>query len=169
MANWSNTIVRFYGDPGDIEDAYDYIKKYIFDGWIDPTSLAKDDSLEERAGYSIMELYEMHKTDKHLEIIGKGRWTSPSKFFIDVAKMNHLHMEYLDAENGADFTHIIEVDDGKVTEQEFPFWTKEHFDWLGGRDAFLEEIRDWYDYEDEPIEEIEELINYYNIEKGKEL
>ena len=78
-------------------------------------------------------------------------------------------MEYLDAENGADFTHIIEVNNGTVSEQQYRFWTKEYFDRFGGKDAFLEEIRDWYDYEDEPIEEIEELINYYNIKKGVEL
>jgi len=72
MANWSYTSVSFTGEPEAIDKAHTYISMFIKDNWLDPSSLAKDDSVEQRVEFSTMQIDTFFKDKGYIRIVGQG-------------------------------------------------------------------------------------------------
>ena len=162
MANWSNTVIQLIGDKNNIEKAHQFIQSYIDENYLDPSKLMPDNSVQNRAEYSLMEIDDYTKEDSYIEIYGQGRWCAPSGFFKDVVNKFNLEIDYIDSENGADFCHIIQGDKNNLIEKQYSYWSIEHFECKGGASAFFNEINTWYCSEEDKNDEIEKLIQYYS-------
>ena len=162
MANWSDTTIQLSGKSEAIQNAHNFIEKYSKEGYLDPSVLMKDTSVSSRAKYTIMAIEDYFRDNTSIQIYGQGRWCAPSGFFKDIVNKFDLEIAYVDSENGSDFCHIIQGNKNNLVEKEYSYWSKEHFDHLGGGEAFFDEIVDWYNIED-PSPEIERLIDFYGI------
>lgn len=154
MANYSDTSIKLTGTKA--KEALEYIKSFIEDGWLDVDSMKQDDSVSSRAGYSTMEIFDITDIENGFEISGSGRWCSPHDFFQNVVEKFELSGSYFDRECGCDFSHLMEFENGNVTNDvEDDYFSQLAFDWCDIQSliedrSFISEEADWeeeYSYE----------------------
>ncbi|WP_456470053.1 hypothetical protein [Caminibacter sp.] len=190
MANWSDTLIYIRGEKEKIQKVKEIIdsmleKDNYGDTWLVPTEnkvleifgefkeeiekIKKENSLEYNGGLinsMIMDKYEV----KHTEIVikGQGRWNAPDLFFKLLAKKLELGLEFFDAELGSDYSYLLIMKNGKIVKEVFEkFYSPLSVEYLygGNIEDFIEYELDWYFEEDEKIDEIEELLRIYGVDK----
>jgi hypothetical protein len=156
MVNWSETLVILEGSR--VKEAVEHMKEYVENDVLTP--------LNEGKGYSRLQITDIVSNGSSVAITGSGKWYAPYNYFISLSKEYNLSMKYYDCEPGADFFRKILVVDTKVTmDEQYEYWSIEHIKYEGV-EWFLDELDNWYWVDvDEPIESIESLIDYFNINR----
>jgi len=173
MANWSYTEITLSGSEQDILFAETELKNNITDGWLNVSKYMKDDSVNQRAGYSSAEVISIDILNDTIELSLSGRWCSPHQYFEDFAERHNLSGEYADSEEGCNFFHLMKFKDGiKIHDEESNYFSQESIDYHD-IDMFIEEYH-WIAKDDDWENEWSEIIklftaNGYTIEQLKEL
>lgn len=172
MANWSSAHIELTGTEENILRAKGVIESHIEDGYIDPSLLAKNDSVAQRAGYGGGEIIDTIFGDTEIVLQIAGRWCAPHLYIEYLCERFSLSGYYSDEENGCNFFHLMEFIDGvKTKDIEDSFFSDlsiEH----NGIERYLEEyefITGQDDWENGYKEYIELFTKHgYPLEKLKE-
>lgn len=139
MANWSYTDVTLRGSEEDILFAETELKSNITGEYLNVSKYIKNDSVNQRAGYSSSEVININILDDTIELSLSGRWCSPHMYFEDFAKRHSLSGEYADMEEGCDFFHLMKFKDGiKIYDKESSYFSQESIDYHD-IDMFIED------------------------------
>lgn len=171
MANLSDLNVSIGTDKNNAEEVCAYIKQFIQDGDLILDEFRKDNSVDERANYSMVFEPECTILDNgNISFGGQGRWCGPNQFFIDIAAKFNVEIDYHDSESGSNFYHHVSASGDNVLEDvEYGFYSIEHAKYMGA-DAVKESIEDWYyGTEDSDDSDMDEILEALGIEKSEVL
>lgn len=158
------------------EELYDLAQRDTI--LIDPSAMKKDDSVNERALFSISQLtfYSVQDLETSLSLVLSlsGRWCACSGLFEYLSKTYcPTKMVYVDRENGCDFTHVVIYENGvkKLDKQDayISLLAFKNVDTDYMIDEIFEELD--YDIENEVLKEFtikefkQEYKKYYSILK----
>ena len=138
MANISDCYIELQGTTEDIMFATEELKKNIDKEYLSVSKYMKDDSVEQRAGYSGAEIYDYQYDETSIQLSLGGRWCAPHLYFEDFCKRHDLSGFYTDAESGCDFFHVMKFKDGvKTLDKEDSYISQLSIDY-GDIDYFIE-------------------------------
>lgn len=149
MANISDCYVNLNGTTEDMLFAIAEMEGNINGEYLSVSKYMKNDSVDQRAGYSGAEVYDYKHDETSIQLALGGRWCAPHMYIEDFCKRHNLSGTYADAESGCNFYHVMKFENGvKTLDEQDEFLSQlaiDHGDigYLVHNYRFVAEEEDW--------------------------